>query len=255
MNNGSMGKPERSKASHTRKKFRLVVSLCATVSVAAALAAPAESQSASAARDDSAPIASITAVRPGLIYIRPSEKTELHNYFFDAFGPYPIAGAALAAGVNQAYNTPPEWKQGLKGYSKRFSSDFAIAAVTTTTRYGLAQAFREDSLYYRCDCKGVIPRLSHAIISTFTARRGGNGQRVFSFPALVSPYVGTMTAVYGWYPGRFGAKDAFRMGNYSMLGYVGGNVALEFFYSGPHSLLSRMHLNNRHGAPDLTSKQ
>jgi hypothetical protein len=40
------------------------------------------------------------------------------------------------------------------------------------------------------------------------------------------------------------------MGNYNMLINVGGNVALEFFYSGPHSLLSRIHLNSRHGAPD-----
>jgi hypothetical protein len=59
-----------------------------------------------------------------------------------------------------------------------------------------------------------------------------------------------MTAVYAWYPNRYNSKDGFRMGNYTMLGYVAGNVALEFLYSGPHSLLSRMHLNNRHGAPD-----
>jgi hypothetical protein len=82
-----------------------------------------------------------------------------------------------------------------------------------------------------------------------TARRGEDGHLVFSFPALVAPYAGSMTAVYGWYPNRFGAKDAFRMGNYSMLLYMGGNVSLEFFYSGPHSLLHRMHLNNMHGSP------
>ena len=58
-----------------------------------------------------------------------------------------------------------------------------------------------------------------------------------------------MTAVYAWYPGRYDGKDALRMGNYTMLGYVGGNIALEFVYSGPHSLLSRMHLNNTHGGP------
>ena len=57
-----------------------------------------------------------------------------------------------------------------------------------------------------------------------------------------------MVAVYGWYPSRFGAKDAFRMGNYSLLAYVGENISLEFIYSGPHSLLSRMHLNNPHGS-------
>jgi hypothetical protein len=44
------------------------------------------------------------------------------------------------------------------------------------------------------------------------------------------------------------------MGNYTMLGYVGANVALEFLYSGPHSLLTRMHLNNTHGAPESSSK-
>jgi hypothetical protein len=92
--------------------------------------------------------------------------------------------------------------------------------------------------------------MRHAIASTLTARRGDDGHRVFSIPALVAPYAGTMTAVYGWFPNRFGAKDAFRMGNYSMLGYVGENISLEFLYSGPHSLFTRMHLNDSHGAPD-----
>jgi hypothetical protein len=189
-----------------------------------------------------------THPEPALTYTRPTEKTKLRNYFFDTLGPYPIVGAALAAGINQADNAPPEWKQGAEGYGKRFGSNFAIAAVSTTTRYALAKAFREDTLYYRCECKGVFPRLGHAVISTFTARRGDDGHRVFSFPALVAPYAGTMTAVYGWYPGRYGAKDGFRMGNYSVLGYVGGNIALEFLFTGPHSWLSRMHLNNGHGS-------
>ena len=122
-----------------------------------------------------------------LTYIRPTQKTKLHNYFFDAFGPYPIVGAAFAAGINQAYHTPPEWEEGAEGYGKRFGSDFAIAAVSTTTRYALAQAFREDTLYYRCACKGFVPRLGHAMISTFTARRGNDGHRVFSLPALWRP--------------------------------------------------------------------
>jgi hypothetical protein len=183
-------------------------------------------------------------------YVLPPQATKVHNYLFDAFGPYPIVGAGLAAGINQMQNSPPEWKQGANAYGKRLGSDFGIAAVTTTTRYALSEAFHEDTLYYRCECKGVFPRLRHAVISTFTARRGNDGHRVFSFPDLVAPYAGTMTAVYGWYPGRYDYKDAFRMGNYSLLGYVGANISLEFLYSGPHSLLSRMHLNDAHGAPD-----
>jgi hypothetical protein len=191
--------------------------------------------------------ADTTHTLPDLTYMRPTQRTKLRNYAFDAFGPYPIVGAALAAGINQAENTPPEWKQGAEGYGKRFGSNFAIAAVSTTTRYALARAFREDTLYYRCACKGVFPRLSHAVISTVTARRGDDGHRVLSFPALVAPYAGTMTAVYAWYPGRYNAMDGFRMGNYALLGSLGEKIAMEFLYSGPHSLLSRMHLNKANG--------
>jgi hypothetical protein len=80
------------------------------------------------------------------------------------------------------------------------------------------------------------------VISAFTARRGEDGHTVFSVPALVAPYAGTMTAVYGWYPDRYNAQDAFRMGNYTLLGYVGSNLALEFLYGGPHTLLRHFHI-------------
>ena len=148
-----------------------------------ALPLPAKAQSLADSGDSSGTARKHSPAQPDLIYTRPTEKTKLRNYFFDAFGPYPIVGAAFAAGINQAYNTPPEWKQGAEGYGKRFGSDFGIAAVSTTTRYGLAEAFKEDTLYYRCECKGVFPRLRHAVISTLTARRGEDGHRVFSFPA------------------------------------------------------------------------
>jgi hypothetical protein len=230
---------------------RTMLLLLAAVAVAA-LPVLAKAQLLADSEDSSSSgiVASTTPVQTDLTYTRPTEAIKLHNYVFDAFGPYPIAGAAFAAGLNQIYDTPPEWKQGAVGYSKRFGSNFGIAAITTTTRYGLAQAFHEDTVYYRCECKGVFPRLRHAVISTLTARRGQDGHSVFSFPALVAPYAGTMTAVYAWYPSRYDAKDALRMGNYTFLGYVGANIALEFLYGGPHSLLHRMHLPNGPAAPN-----
>jgi hypothetical protein len=168
---------------------------------------------------------------------------------FDSFGPYPIVGAAMVGGIQQAYNTPPEWKQGAAAYGERVGSNFGVALVSTTTRYGLAELFREDTLYYRCACKGFFPRFKHALISTLTARRGDDGHRAFSFPALLAPYAGTMTATLGWYPSRYSPKDGFRTGNYSLLAYAGGNVAIEFLYGGPHSLLSKFHLTSKHAAP------
>lgn len=187
------------------------------------------------------PSPTIKHPQPDVIYNRPTAKMKLRAYFFDAYGPYPALGAAIIAAHNQAENTPPEWGQGAGAFGKRFASNFAIAAVTTTTRYGLAAAFREDTLYYRCECKGLLPRFRHALISTVTARRGEDGHRELSFPAIVAPYAGTMTAVYAWYPGRFGTKDAFRMGNYNLLAFAGENLALEFIYGGPHTLFSHFH--------------
>lgn len=224
----------------------LLLLIAATVAV---VSVEARSQSLSTLGDPSATTAVTAPAKLDLAYARPTERTKLGNYAFDAFGPYPIAGAAVAAGINQYSNSPPEWGVDAGGYGKRFGSDFAIAVIGTTTRYGLAEAFKEDTLYYRCECRGTFPRLRHAVISTLTGRRGLDGHRVFSFPALIAPYAGSMTAVYGWFPNRYGAQDAFRMGNYSMLAYMGSNIALEFFYSGPHSLLKRMHLNNAHGSP------
>lgn len=186
-------------------------------------------------------------------YLRPTEEAKFRNYVFDAVGPYPIVIAGFVSGVNQLTNSPPEWHQGAEGYGKRFGSNFGIAITSTTTRYALSEALKEDELYYPCECQGVIPRLRHAAFSTLMARRGNNGHRVFSIPALVAPYAGTMTAVYGWYPDRYGAKDAFRMGNYSLLGYVGGNIAMEFLNNGPHSLFSRMHLGRMHKASGIGS--
>jgi hypothetical protein len=175
-----------------------------------------------------------------LTYKRPTEKTKLRNYFFDAFGPYAMVGSAVSGGINQADRTPPEWGQGAKAYGERVGSDFGIALVTTTTRYALAKVFREDTLYYRCECKGVFRRLGHAVISTVTARYGDDGRRRLSLATLVAPYAGTMTAAYGWYPNRFGFKDGMRMGNYTLLAFVGGNIAREFIYGGRHTLFSRV---------------
>jgi len=171
-----------------------------------------------------------------LPYARPTSAKRLRSYSSDMFGPYPFLAAAATAGFDQATRTPPEWNQGAAGYGKRFASDFGIAAVSTSTRYALAEVLKEDPLYYRCECKGIFPRLSHAVVSSVTARRGGDGHRVISIPALVAPYAGTMAATYSWYQTRYNAADGFRMGNYNLLVSVVGSMVREF---SPRSFFTR----------------
>jgi hypothetical protein len=78
-----------------------------------------------------------TAPQVDLGYTRPTQEIKIRNYLFDAFGPYPISGTAVLAGIGQMENTPAAWQQGAGGYTRRFGSDFGIAAISTTTRYCL----------------------------------------------------------------------------------------------------------------------
>ena len=216
----------------------ILVFIISTPEMMAQLAPAAEPLSVASSANAAALLPSLGTVYvpPIVVYTRPTEREKVRLFVFDAFGPIQIAKAALGAGVEQEGNSPPEWGKGWNGFGKRVGSGFGIQVATTTTRYGMAEIFREDTAYYRCECKGFFPRVGHALISTFTARRGEDGHTAFSFSGLASPYAGTMTAL-AWYPDRFGVQDGFRMGNYNLLGQGAGNLVLEFIYGGPHTLL------------------
>lgn len=227
-----------------------LTALLSSVLILWVLPPAAAAQSLALEADASTVAATVSSTRPLSDYTRPTHKVMLNNYLLDTLGPYPITIAAGIAGFNQIYSSPPEWGQDAQGYGKRIGSNFGIEAIGTTSRFAMAAALKEDTLYYRCECTGVLRRTGYAVLSTVTARHGIDGHRAFSFSGLVSPYVGAGAAVYGWYPDRYGAKDAFRMGNYTLLAYVGGNIALEFITFNPRSLLSRMHMKSMHGAPE-----
>jgi hypothetical protein len=228
--------------------FPFLMAIAGLGAVAAAGKAQSATDAGSSSSTSASPSPSTTQPHLDLTYKRPTEKTKVRHYLFDAVGPVPIGAAAIVGGFDQAYKTPPEWGQGAGAYGERVGSYFGIAMVTTTTRYALAEAFREDTIYYRCECKGLFRRLGHAVISTVTGRYGDDGDRRLSLPSLVAPYAGTMTGIYAWYPGRYDYKDGFRMGNYDLLAFVGGNIAREFIYGGRHTLFGFWH-RDRSGSP------
>ncbi|HEY3707211.1 MAG TPA: hypothetical protein VGL22_19275 [Terracidiphilus sp.] len=180
----------------------------------------------------------------------PTGRKLMHYYVMDTAGPYPLMMAAFTAAIHQGTDNPPDWHQGAGALGKRFGSNMGITAVANTTRLGLAVALKQDTSYHRCRCNGVPARLRHAGLSALIARRWSDGRQVFSFPNLVAPYAATMTATYGWYPDRYGAKDAFRMGNYNLLGTVGSDLAFEFVPRAVWGALGHIHLNSRRLAQD-----
>lgn len=207
----------------------------------------------------SAPVPANAIAEPaqGPAYVQPSRQQKLNNYLYEAFGPYPLMWTTVVAGYHQAKHTPPDWREGFAGYGERYGSDFGTSAVNISTRYVLSRAFDEDTLYYRCACRGVWPRLKHALYWSAMAHHGPDGLPAIAAPTLVSPYVASMVAVYGWYPDRYNAKDAFRMGNYGVMSYVVGNISLEFLapvlHAKRNSIITRLHFDNRHLAPETSA--
>jgi hypothetical protein len=173
-------------------------------------------------------------------YVVPTDAQKFHDFAWNAIGPIAFLGSSFAAAIDQGSNFPHEWGQGLGAYSTRVASNFGMGLVTATAQYSLAEAFHEDTAYYRCTCTGFLPRFWHAAVSTFVARRGNDGYASFSVALAVSPFVGPMIAANAWIPDRDGSTLGLRMGTYNLLGQFGQNEALEFLYGGPHTLLGRI---------------
>lgn len=169
-------------------------------------------------------------------YVRPDFHRRFHNYLLSTFGPIQMVTLAAGSAISDADNVPPEWGQGWGAYGERFVSDVGSSTTAGSTNFLLGEALHLDTKYYPCACKGVWPRVRHALISSVTARAGEDGHRVFSPPAVVSPYAGAFSTL-AWYPARYGPKDAFRTGNYDLLDSVGMKIALEFL----HPLFRKLH--------------
>ena len=198
----------------------LWTSLCA----AAASGALAQTSKPPLPRNQSA-----AAGPPQSDYVRPDFSQRFRNYLSSTFGPVEMTRVVFGAAISQADNVPPDWGQGWGPYGRRVASHLGSAMAGQTADFLLSSALGQDNKFYPCRCRGIWNRLRHALISSVTARVGRDGRRVFSAPAILSPYAAGF-ATLAWYPPRFGPKDAFRTGNYNLLTAVGTKIALEFLH-------------------------
>jgi hypothetical protein len=200
-----------------------------------AAALPSPFPEASSSSLDSA----ITPAAAG-VYVPPTQAQRFRNYTWNALGPVAFAGSSFAAAIDQGFNFPHEWGQGADAYGARVASNLGISLVTATAQYSLAEAFHEDTAYYRCACKGFFPRFWHAAVSTVASRRGADGHYAFSPALSFSPFVGPMLAANSWIPGHDGPTLGFNMGVHNLMGQFGQDEALEFLYGGPNTVLGRI---------------
>src|SRR5688572_21905324 len=65
-------------------------------------------------------------------YVFPTADERFKRYVKDTVGPIRLLRTGAAAGIQQWRDSPEEWEQGMKGYSKRFASGMGRNAIQQT---------------------------------------------------------------------------------------------------------------------------
>lgn len=168
------------------------------------------------------------AKKQAATYTRPNSDERFKKYLKRTFGPYALVGDVASAGFAQITDSPEEWENNSKGFGRRLASTVGKSIIKETTIYGLDEALKLDSSFYKSGSKKFNERLKNAVLSTFTARKP-NGKRVVGIPRLVGTYTSSIIAAETWYPARYNYKDGLRSGTISLGVSVGINLIKEIF--------------------------
>lgn len=170
------------------------------------------------------PITDLLRLPNQATYVRPDSKTRFKRYANGVVGPYALARQVAGAGIATWRNSPEEWGGQWEGFGKRVASNFGKNLIKQTTIYGLDEALKLDSHYYRSEKKDVGSKIKNALLSPVTARNS-RGKRVIGVPRLVGTYSSSIIAAETWFPDRFDYKDGLRNGSISL----GMNAAFNLF--------------------------
>jgi hypothetical protein len=157
-------------------------------------------------------------------YVRPDAKKRQKRYVNSIVGPFALGREVAGAGISTWRNSPEERGDKWEGFGRRLASNFGKNVIKQTTIYGLDEALKYDSTFYRSKDKSVGARVRNALISPVTGR-DRNGKRVVGVPRLVGTYGSNIVAHEVWYPSRYGWKDGVRTGTISL----GFNAAFNLF--------------------------
>ena len=170
-----------------------------------------------------------TSNASGSTYARPTAKRRFNRYVNSMVGPFTLGRQVAGAGIATWRNSPEEWGGKWEGFGKRLASNFGKNVIKQTTIYGLDEALKLDSGYYRATGKSAGAKIRNALISPVTARTR-SGRRTIGIPRLVGTYTGNIIARETWYPDRYDWKDGVRSGTISLGIGAAFNLFKEFVW-------------------------
>ena len=137
-------------------------------------------------------------------------KERWNTYVRQAFGSpavfFRAAGPALGG---QLKNEPPEWGQGMEGYSRRVANRFGRFTLQGTFEAAGAAALGHEVRYIRSTRSGFFPRAAHAMTANFVTY-DKNGRRTPHIARVGSAFVAEFTGNL-WMPAGYrDTSTAFR---------------------------------------------
>lgn len=162
-------------------------------------------------------------------YVRPDRKKRFNDYVNSMVGPVSLARYAATAGMTTYRNSPSEWGDKWEGFGRRFASNLATGSIQKTVQYGLDEALKLDSKFYKSRKRTISARMRNAVFSAVTAR-DPKGKRVFGAPKLVGRVVSKVVAAEAWYPERYNYVHGLKGAAISTAISVGVNLFREFVF-------------------------
>jgi hypothetical protein len=159
--------------------------------------------------DGDAPKPALVAVQSSYQPLTGKERWNL--YLSDAFWSsgvfFRAAGPALGAQMN---NDPPQWGQGMEGYSKRFANRFGRFTLQETYEAAGAALLQHEVRYIRSKRSGFLPRAAHALTANFVTY-DRSGRRTPHFARVGSVVAAEFT-------GNLWMPDGYRSASTAMRG-------------------------------------
>jgi hypothetical protein len=157
------------------------------------------------------------------------------------FDPVEVAFIGTQAGIDQADNTNPTYRQGFIGYSRRFGTDYADSIIGN---FGTGAIFptllHQDPRYYQMGSGSFLRRFTHAAIRVVITR-SDTGKTEFNFSEVLGNGLAAgLSNVYHPKPHTI-ASSADVEGTQILLDALG--YELKEFWPDIHRLLQRGHRN------------
>jgi hypothetical protein len=156
------------------------------------------------------------------------------------FDPVEVVFIGIVAGIGQADDTNPTYKQGFVGYSKRFGTAYADAIIGN---FGTGAIFptllRQDPRYYQLGKGNVLHRIVYAAGRVLITRSDTSGKLEFNFSELLGNGLAA-GAANAYHPGPHTlASNVNVLGTQVLLDVAG--YELKEFWPDLRRLLVRLH--------------